>query len=68
MIFKGFRGVTQTDIWLSFPENGLANIPIFYKKKCPEKLKFQKNFWMSYPGFPNKGKHYYERTFEIKNI
>ena len=96
IILNELRGVTQ--IWMNFPENGLAHTHstntevlmkflwmsfpeivlaqfalIFYKnwigthKKMmaefsrnpsvshPGKMKFRKNFWMSFPGFANKG-------------
>ena len=36
---------TSKKYWMSLPEIGL----------CPGKLKFRENFWMSFPGFANKG-------------
>ena len=54
---------------MNFPEIGPAHAPeidiskytVYYildefiRNSHPGKLKFQKNFWMSFPGFANKG-------------
>ena len=52
--------------WMSYPEIGAAHAPEIGKKldefsrnrsaPRPRKLKFRKKFWMSFPGFANKGK------------
>ena len=42
IIYNEFRGVTQTDFWITHPNRSVSR---------PRKLKFRKNFWMSFPGF-----------------
>ena len=57
-----FRSIAETDFWKTHPKKTILG---------PEKLKFRKNFEMSFPGFANNGQdisHQIHSNHELKGI